>query len=47
METFIQIAGYTEATCALVLMAGVAIGSWFIKKSDADLDKDSSKTEQA
>jgi len=46
MDTFIQIAGYTEATGALVLMAAVAIGSWFIKP-DADLDKDSSKTEQA
>ncbi len=46
METFIQIAGYTEATCALLLMAAIAIGSCF-SKSDAELDKDSSKTEQA
>jgi hypothetical protein len=46
MDTFVQIAGYTEATCALVLMAAIAIGSWF-SKSDAELDKDSSETEQA
>ena len=39
METLVEIAGYTEAVCALTLMAVIGVASWFIRKPYEPTDK--------